>query len=238
MARCAVTDYAERSASGRVFNSARIVRLADANEDGTLRWDGAARFLQDVATDDWDDTGITSSDVWVVRRTSIRVARHGRWPRYGERIDVSTWCSGVGAAWAERRTDIAVDGTVLLEAVAIWVPTDASGHPVRLRPSFFDVYADSVQGRRVSSRVRAPDVDEHATRRPWPLRRADLDVVGHVNNASVWQAISECVTSSTSEVSVAHHHSIEARDEVTLASTANNVWLEVGDTVAVSATLD
>ena len=82
------------------------VRLGDADERGIIRLDGVARVLQDVATDDWEETGLESTDTWVVRRTAIRVAEGGRWPRYKEVLTVTTWCGGVGAAWAERRTNI------------------------------------------------------------------------------------------------------------------------------------
>ena len=91
--------------AGRYFESTRTVRLGDADATGALRLDGAARFLQDIATDDWDATGIASSDVWVVRRTALRRVAP-TWPRYGDEVTLRTWCSGVGGAWAERRTDL------------------------------------------------------------------------------------------------------------------------------------
>ena len=59
---------------GRRFTSQVIVRLSDANPTGALRLDGVARFLQDVATEDWEDTGIVSDYVWVVRRAVVRRA--------------------------------------------------------------------------------------------------------------------------------------------------------------------
>jgi acyl-ACP thioesterase len=45
-----------------------------------LRPDGAARFLQDVATDDYDELDIDRDLTWVVRRTVLRVTEGGRWP--------------------------------------------------------------------------------------------------------------------------------------------------------------
>ena len=57
-----------------------------------------------------------------------------------------------------------------------------------------------------------------ATRRPWPLRAADLDMVGHVNNAAVWEALSEVVTAPLAQVSVTHHGALEREDDVELVS--------------------
>ncbi len=228
-------EFVPPSERGRNFSGQFRVRLGDADESGVIRLDGVARILQDVATDDWEETGLESTDTWVVRRTAIRVADGGRWPRYTEALTVTTWCGGVGAAWAERRTNILARGRVLLEAVALWVPVDPSGHPVRIKPAFFDVYAEAMQGRKVSGRVPTPVVAAEATTRPWPLRRADLDVVGHVNNAAVWQAVTEVVTTPVSSVSVTHHGAIAGDDEVTIASVPGSLWLVVDGQVRVAA---
>ena len=221
--------------TGRRYESSRVVRLGDADASGTLRLDGAARFLQDVATDDWDDTGIASSDVWVVRRTTIRLAPGARWPRYGEHVTARTWCSGAGGAWAERRTDLVVGARVLVEGVALWVPTDASGRPVRLRDDFHDVYAASVNGRKVSGRVGEAPVASDATARPWQIRFADLDVVGHVNNAAIWQAVSEVAPRDVVSVELTHYAALERDDEVRLLVGRDGLWLVVQGIVRVGA---
>jgi acyl-CoA thioesterase FadM len=74
--------------------------------------------------------------------------------------------------------------------------------------------------------------------RPWPLRAADLDIVGHVNNAALWQALSEVVHSPVRFVSVTHHQSIERDDAVVLASAPGSVWLVVDGVTKVSATYE
>ena len=228
-------EFISAPATGRRFSGTFRVRLGDADANGVLRLDGVARLLQDVATDDWDESGIASSDTWVVRRTAVRVVEGGRWPHYKEELTVTTWCGGVGAAWAERRTDIAVGARRLVEAVALWVPIDATGHPLRIKPEFFAVYGDAVAGRKVSGRVGTPLVSEGATSRTWPLRRADLDIVGHVNNAAVWQAVTEVVDGPVVEVVVTHHGPVESGHEVTLANAPGSLWLLVDGVVRVSA---
>jgi len=221
--------------TGRRFSEEYLIRLGDADEGGQLRLDGVARCLQDVATDDWTGTGVDSGDVWVVRRTSVRLVEGARWPRYLDRVTVTTWCGGTGAAWAERRTDFWLEGRPCLEAVALWVPTDPSGHPVRMRESFFEVYGEAARARKVPGRVATPEVAEDAVERSWPLRVADLDLLGHVNNAAIWQAVSEVVAAPVRLVSVTHHQAIERDDVVTLFSSPDTLWLVVGDVVKVSA---
>jgi len=228
-------EFVPLADTGRRYSVDYTVRLGDVGTDGVIRLDGVARQLQDVATDDWEDTGAASSDVWVVRRTAVRLAVDGRWPTYKERVTVTTWCAGVGAAWAERRTNISIDGRLMIEAAALWVPVDLSGHPVRIRPEFFEIYGEAVRGRKISGRLPRPVVDPSATSRPWPLRRADLDVVGHVNNAAVWQAVTEVEPEKTTGVVVTHYGPIEDRDAVTLANTVDRLWLTVNDSIQVAA---
>jgi acyl-ACP thioesterase len=220
--------------TGRRFTGGQRVRLGDTDPQGRLRPDAAARYLHDVAGDDWDDTGIASDDLWVVRRTALRVAPAGRWPVLGEDVAATTWCSGIGAAWAERRTDLSVDGRVRVEAEAMWVPLDASGRPRRISRAFRDAYGGSAGGRKVSGRVGAAAVPEDAAVRPWPVRRVDLDVAGHVNNASAWAALVDVAGGPVSSAVLTHHGPLEWGDEVTLAAVEGRLWLLVGDTVRVS----
>jgi len=230
-----VQEFVPLTDQGRRFREKFLIRLGDVDAQGLLRLDGVARLLQDVATDDWNDTGVRSSDIWVVRRTTIRMIEGASWPRYLDRVSLTTWCGGAGAAWAERRTNLDLEGEGRLEAAALWVPIDPSGHPVRLRESFFAVYGDAVHARKVSGRIDRPVVPASAERRAWPLRAADIDVVGHVNNAAVWQALSEVVTPPLHSVSLTHHSSIERDDDVTLVSEPGSIWLTVDGTVRVSA---
>lgn len=227
-------EFVELGDRGRRFTAHRKVRLSDAGPDAALRPDGLARYLQDVAGDDWDDTGVDSDETWVVRRTAIRVAAGGGWPAIGERVSLTTWCGGSGAAWAERRTNVAVGDRLMLEAVALWVPIDRTGHPLRLRQNFFDVYAEAAGGRKVSGRIEASTPPVDATVRDWPLRWADFDVVGHVNNAAVWAALSEVAVGSVSWAAVTHHGPLEGDERVKLATSADRLWLLVDGVVRVS----
>ncbi|HEX8803492.1 MAG TPA: acyl-ACP thioesterase domain-containing protein, partial [Acidimicrobiales bacterium] len=91
-------------ATGRVFRAARRVRLADADRAGRLRLDACARYLQDIGNDDTADSGIDDpATSWVVRRAVVDVHRP---PRWRERLELATWCGGLGGRWAERRLSL------------------------------------------------------------------------------------------------------------------------------------
>jgi acyl-ACP thioesterase len=131
--------------------------------------------------------------MWVARRTRIRV---NRFPRFGEHFGVTTYCSGLGRMWAERRTDIVRRGAAApdVEGVSIWVHLD----PERRMPSpVSEVEIATYTGpgtRAVSARLRhpAPPVDGDPAREgTWTFRSVDLDIAGHVNNAVYWAPLEE-----------------------------------------------
>lgn len=195
---------------GRSYQSSRRVRLGDATPTGHVRLDAVARYLQDVARDDVDAAGISGEAAWVVRRSSLEV-RHR--PKYEDRLDLVTWCSGTGAAWAERRTTISRAGRPLIEASSLWVCMDpVTSRPRPLNERFFAVYGQTPQSRTVPSRLQLPaEPPDGATSRPFPLRRADLDVLGHVNNAVAWTALEEQVAPERfiTRAQVEYRHAIE-----------------------------
>ena len=232
-------DYLPLPTAGRRYTGNRRICLGDTDPQGLLRPDATARYLQDVATDDWDDTGLDTGDLWVVRRTAMRLPPGGRWPTLGEPVTVTTWCSGIGAAWAERRTDLAAaDGTVQVETAALWVPLDDGGRPRRIHREFRRVYGGASGGRKVSGRVAADDPPAGASRRPWPLRRVDLDMAGHVNNAASWTALVEVAAGPVHAAVLVHHGPVEWGDDVALVSAPGRLWLEVDGEVRVSGRFD
>jgi acyl-ACP thioesterase len=178
------------AAGGRVFENTRQVRLGDANLAGRLRLDALARHLQDVATDDSADSGMSHEPmVWVVRRAAMAVTR---WPRYQERVAYSTFCSGRGPHWAERRTSGRGTGGGHLEAAVLWASVDAtSGRLAPLTPAFDRVWGSAAAGRMVSARLHHPAPGADAVGRPWTVRATDIDVMGHVNNAVHWEAVED-----------------------------------------------
>ena len=227
---------------GRTFVTERRVRLGDASPGGRLRLDAAARYLQDIARDDAVDGGLDGEMGWVVRRTTIEV---GRPPVFGELVRLTTFCSGFGGRWAERRTVIEGDADGRIEAVALWVHLDAaSGRPLKLTPRFHEVYGEAARGRKVGARLHHPDPPPGLEQRGWPLRFCDFDVLAHVNNAVYWSVVEEELAErglkTPLRAEVEHRSAIERGHEVAVSSTdldegAVGVWLNAGGEVRASA---
>ena len=183
-------------AQGRLFATRRTVRSTDVTPAGRLRFDALARYLQQAAEDDLADAGWTVPYTWLVRRVTLRI--HG-FPAHRERVTLRTFCSGTGPRWAERTTTVASSpgrdgpGPDLIQATAVWVAiTAADGRPVPLGDQFHQLYGASAQGRRVSARLSHPAPPESGPARAWPLRAADFDTAGHVNNSIHWPLSRTC----------------------------------------------
>lgn len=196
--------------SGRVHEGVRRVRFGDVGPTGGLRLDALAAYLQDLSSDDTVDAGLGDDPWWVVRRAVVEVRRAGR---FRELLTLRTACSGIGSRWAERRVSILgeaapaaqVDPAAprgpadpVAEAATLWVRLDpASGRPVPLDERFLEVFGPAAAGRVVNARLQHDgEPPAHASRWGWPLRYADLDPLGHVNNAVSWAIVEEVLASA------------------------------------------
>jgi acyl-ACP thioesterase len=172
---------------GRTFAARRRIRLADRDTRGRLRLDAVARFLQDVAIDDVDETGWgLPVHLWFVRRIRVDVVQ----PFLDDReLELVTWCSGLAAIAAGRRWSLTGDRSGRIEVDSVWIHLGPDQQPARIEG--FGVYAEATGGRRVSTRTDLPGPPDGSRRAPWPLRATDVDVHGHVNNAVYWQAVED-----------------------------------------------
>jgi acyl-ACP thioesterase len=185
MSELPATELLPLPSVGRTFTAERTARLGDVDPDGDVRLDAVARYLQDVATDDAVAAGFSNAMGWLVRRSMIRVVRPAV---LNERLELTTFCTGFGRSWAERRTTVRGAGGAVIDGVSLWVQIDvASGRPARLTDEFVQVYGEAAAGRVVSSKFslgREPSPEAVAVANPF--RATDLDVFGHLNNAAQW----------------------------------------------------
>ncbi len=187
----AFTEMVGPPEGGRVFEQSLRPGLADCAPSGRIRLDALARWLQDVAYADVEDAGLASAAVWVVRRARMRVKR---FPRFGSRFVLATFCSGLGRMWAERRTTITEVGAAdtHVEAVSLWVHLDPEARrPTPLTEHELTTYGDAAAGRRVSARLRHPAPDGIERRFTWRFRATECDLAAHINNAAYWQPLEE-----------------------------------------------
>jgi acyl-ACP thioesterase len=240
-------EFVPPPADGRVFRHPVAAGLADVAPSGRARLDAIARWLQDAALADVVDSGLDGGGVWVLRRLRLRVAR---FPRFGEALEVATFCSGTGALVAERRSTVlslgdagsggaggGAAGEPVVEALALWVHLDPDGtHPRPLPEGFDAVYGAAAAGRRVRARLRHPATPPgDVPGRAWRFRAADLDLAGHVNNSVYWQVLEEELVASEPvdrvDAEIEHRAAGDAGDAEIVADGDEMRWIRAGDEV-------
>jgi acyl-ACP thioesterase len=231
-------------ARGRTFSAQRRVRLSDMDESGRLRLDAVARFLQDIAIEDVEETDWGAPQhLWFIRRVVVDVVM----PFVEDRtVDLVTWCSGMAAVAAGRRWSLTGDRGGRIEVDSVWIHLGPDQRPARL--DRFGVYAEATGGRAVSTRLELPDPDGAGaesgagTSVRWPLRAVDVDLHGHVNNAAYWQAVEERLLDPRPDATLQapidphrplrayldYRHPIDLGDEVELVETASADGLLLG----------
>ena len=186
---CRRPSSASRPTAGRVYSETVRTGIGDAAVTGRVRLDAIARRLQDAAYWDLVDAGWEQPAWWLVRKLRIRVLR---FPEFGARLEIATWCSGLGHSVAERRTTISGDGGAHVEAVGQWIHFDhETARPVALPERFLEVYAPSANGRRTRTKLRHPEPPADAAAREFVFRASDVDQAAHVNNAAYWAVLEE-----------------------------------------------
>lgn len=215
--------------AGRTFASQRRVRLADMDETGRLRLDAVARFLQDVAIDDVQETGWgTPEHLWFVRRIRLEV----RAPFLHDReVSLVTWCSGLAAIAAGRRWSLEGDQGGRIEVDSVWIHLGPDQRPARIES--FGVYAEATGGRSVSTRLELPAPPGDALRSPWALRTTDVDLHGHVNNAVYWQAVEDVARDAGLDLAVPVVAELDYRDPIDLADRVELATARDGDAVSL-----
>ncbi len=230
--------------SGRRWEHRRRVHLAEGTPKGRIRLDSLARMLQDVSDEDTTDAGFPPSAPWVVRRADLAVHE---FPTFRDQVTVTTWCSGIGGRWAERRVRVVGDEGGRVEAAVLWVHLDERGRPARLPAAFHELYDEPAGGRKVRARLHhdsAPAADGVDERFAFPLRFTDFDLMGHVNNAVSWEPVEEALSRRTElrapmRVSVEHPASIEPGEDpevlVREVEGGFDLWIVVDDRTCSTA---
>jgi acyl-ACP thioesterase len=204
--------------SGRTFSARRRVRLSDLDARGRVRLDALARFLQDVAIDDVQQTGWGMPEhLWFIR--SIRVDVLDPFLDDSE-VELVTWCSGLAAIAAGRRWSVRGDEGGRAEVESVWIHLGPDERPARI--DGFGIYAEATEGRSVSTRLELPDPPADAGKLAWPLRVTDVDRHGHVNNAAYWQAVEDRLHRSGPDPArplrafLDYRHPVDLGDELSL----------------------
>ena len=170
-----------------------------------------------------DETGWGAPEhLWVVRSIRVDVVAP---PLADDRVELRTWSSGRAALAAARRMSLEGDRGGRVELDSVWIHLDADAKPARIDD--FGVYAESTQGRAISTRLELPEPPSGSSRTRWPLRATDFDLLEHVNNAAYWHAVEERLGSTLDarrpfRARLDHRHPLDAGDAVELVESSRD----------------
>jgi medium-chain acyl-[acyl-carrier-protein] hydrolase len=179
-----------------------VVRVLDTDAAGLLAVDSLCDFLQEAAGGHVRALGVSVGDLlprnltWVLSRLRLRI---DRLPRRGERVEVTTWPSGVDRLFALRDFRLVDErGERVAGAVTGWLLVDlASRRPLRTRTVFDPTLGTDIPrvldcGIEKLGALAAVDRET-----PFGVRLRDLDENDHVNNARIAGWVAESVGRET-----------------------------------------
>jgi len=177
----------------RAFHEEWPVRLGDTDGDERLRLDAAARYLQDIGYDHLQ--AVEEGDLhpgWIVRRTVIDVVRP---IAFGDRVHLRRWPAALSNRWCNMRIQVRSENDGLLEAEMFLIHVDLeAGRPARMTDRFMAPMLEATTEHRLRWRAALRESAEaEADAWSFPLRVADVDRYGHVNNAVHWAAVEEAL---------------------------------------------
>jgi acyl-CoA thioester hydrolase len=175
--------------SAREYRGDYRVHVFDVDAYGDLRIVRLLHYLQQTASDASAAVGFDSAwyaragTVWLIHRTTIECCGTAQ---FDDRVAVRTWVTDFRRVRSQRAYEMrrAADGTLIARGVTDWVYTDiARGTPLQppadLQSAFMP---DGVSAQERPRRLTAvPPPTAFRTQRRVVF--ADLDSVGHVNNA-------------------------------------------------------
>ena len=164
------------------------VSFDEAGESGHLRSSGFLRFAQDLAWLHSEGAGFGRTWYrerglfWLIRAVQLDVTAD---VAYGEQLAVSTEVAGFRRVWGRRHSEfrLAATGRVVAEAIIDWVLLNSRGAPSRVPAEILAAF-DEVPAMFTPLRVEQQAVPGRASRIEFNARQADIDPMGHVNNAA------------------------------------------------------
>jgi acyl-ACP thioesterase len=163
------------------------VRYYEIGDGGALKPRVLLDYLQDAAAEHAAALGVGMEALlkrnlsWVLSRLRVVVARY---PGPAEKVCVSTWPSSREGISSHREYEVFDEaGALIVRARSLWVMIDvAARRPVRIDPELLGFRLD---GRRAVAEdfSQLPAVEETLREERFAVRRDDLDVNRHLNNA-------------------------------------------------------
>jgi medium-chain acyl-[acyl-carrier-protein] hydrolase len=182
-----------------VWTESFTVKAFEIDTDGYILLSALANYMQDAAGNHAARLGfsmesmVANNQGWVLNRFTIHVTRY---PRSGETIRIETWPSGADRLFGWRDFDLFdANGEHILAARTGWIILDiARRRPIPTPDVVQRVCAANRRFADVEVPRRLPRIEsEPESTVPFRVRRADLDIMRHVNNVRYMEWVLEAM---------------------------------------------
>ncbi|MCI8464748.1 MAG: acyl-[acyl-carrier-protein] thioesterase [Lachnospiraceae bacterium] len=197
------------------------VRYSETGEDGHLSLSSAVHYMQDCSTFQSEELGVGVEPMRQIGRAWFLSAwqiEFRRMPKLKEQITIGTWASGFKAMYGYRNFVIRDgEGEDLVRAASTWVYMNVeTGRPERVNTEVVAVYGEEapLEMEEVGRKIRIPEsLEEYPA---FPVRKAQIDTNGHVNNAKYIEMAEEWLpaASGVRKLRVAYQHAARHGDQI------------------------
>ena len=181
------------------FSRPYRVRFDEAGADGCARASSLVRYLQDLAWQHSEAAGFDRAWYaergmgWLVRGLELTLLGGAR---NGDTLTVTTRIAGWRRMWARRDSEVlGATGTPIARASIDWVLLDTSGRPMRIPAEMQTSVSRAEPFTPIRVDLDAPPDD--AVPHGSLVRAADVDPMGHLNNAAYVDLIDDALAAAT-----------------------------------------
>ena len=170
----------------RQFRLTHTVRYDECNCDGVLTPVAFARYMQDIASRDAEDSQLVGEGYWIIKRTKMSFSKSI--PLHTS-LELKTFGIGFSRITAlrgyEARLANAPQDKPQASAQTLWVYVNSSGRPIRLPERTAEIWLpDGVLSPPPDQPFPAfPDHPPFTTSAV--VKFSEIDLMSHLNNASV-----------------------------------------------------
>ena len=153
---------------------------------------------------------------WVIVEWNLEVFQR---PKYHQKLRVITWPREVNSRYVWREFEVFCGKEKVAAASSKWMIIDlAKKTIIRLDDGRIKKYEIEARAATTLRTKRLKLSDNLGRRRYMPLRRADMDINGHVHNLSYLDFIREEVNEEPNCFRIIYHREIKLGDKLYLAS--------------------
>jgi len=183
----------------QLYSESFKVRSSEVRPDGKAKMQTIFDLFQETAGNhalklNFDVTQLQEKQLtWVLHRLQVRIERY---PEWRETVTVRTWPSG-GDSLRAYRDFLILDSeeNILGRALSYWLMIDLdSRRPVRIPNEVLNMAPSDIKHVLPVKKERPTPPEETDVEKIFSVRKSDLDVNNHVNNARYVEWITETLS--------------------------------------------